>query len=87
MEIITQCGYSFTTTASCEIFTHIKEKLCYVALDFEQDKSNAAVLSYSLSIAFLKTVCIAVMSLQGCADCLRLNRIKDEMNRVDFLME
>lgn len=51
IKLLTERGYNFSTTAEKEIVRDIKEKMCYVALDFENERENE-LLSPDLNLSY-----------------------------------
>ena len=60
MEILTERGYSFTTTADREIVRAVEAKLYYIALDFDTEMRSAIECSYDERH-------VAVPQLEDCA--------------------
>ncbi|KAK3089812.1 hypothetical protein FSP39_006712 [Pinctada imbricata] len=67
MEMLTERGYSFTTTNEREIVREAKEKLCYVALDIDVEKTSYRHKKYELPDGEVITVGVECFR---CPECL-----------------
>ena len=61
MKILTERGYSFTPSAERKIGRDVKEKLCYIALDFDTELKSTAKYSTKCEADIRKNLYVNVV--------------------------
>ena len=82
MRILIERGYSFKTTAEREICRDIKEKLCFVAADFEE-----ALDQFERDSQSTKTYMVRYFFSRKCVVFIRITYTKNKMQRQFKVMQ
>ena len=65
MKILTERGYSVTTTAERKIVRDVKEKLCFIALDYDKELKSTAKYSTKCDVDTRKNLYVNVVLSSG----------------------
>ncbi|KAJ5066496.1 actin-7-related [Anaeramoeba ignava] len=86
MKLMNEKGYSFTTSAEREIVRDIKEKLCYIPLNYEEEINQSNLLEKDYELPNGEIIKIGNERIKSCEILFQPNLIENESIGIDKMI-